>query len=255
MQEIMFRLHQEHQARHWWYTARREIVLAALRRSIRRDAAARPPLRLADIGCGPGGIVPWLGEFGTAFGVDPSAEAIAYARTTGVDVRRGGLPDELDLAGEDPLDAVLLLDVLEHVDEDELALRRIHSLLRPGGTLIMTVPAFPFLWSSHDVVNEHRRRYTRSGLRRKLSAAGFRIDELSYCNTVLFPAVAAARLGRRLLPTRPARPDVGSVPEPFNRVLHHLFAAERHILSVVPLPFGVSLVAAAVAVQSGEYTT
>lgn len=251
MQDLMYDLHREHQATHWWFTARREIVLDLLRRQVTR-AGMQPPLRLADVGCGAGGILPWLGEFGHAFGIDPSPAAIEYARGIGVDVRPGGLPDSLGIDAGRPVDVVLLLDVLEHVDDDALSLRSVRAALRPGGLLIITVPAFRMLWGAHDVVNEHRRRYTRPELRAKLEAAGFRVDEISYCNTALFPAVAAVRLARRLLPERSPRPDLGTVPRPLNRMLHHLFAAERHIIPVAPLPFGVSVIAAAVAVPDED---
>jgi SAM-dependent methyltransferase len=240
----MYRVHQEFQDTHWWFTARREIVLSLLRRAIRRGRM-QLPLRVVDVGCGAGGMVPYVREFGYAIGVDPSPEAVGFALQNGIEARPGSLPADVRRAGEDPFDVVLLLDVLEHIDDDAAALRGLRAVLRPGGVLLITVPAFQFLWSQHDVVNEHRRRYTRRALARRLRRAGFALDEISYFNTVLFLPIAAVRLTGRLFRRRQPVPDMVEVHEPFNRILHSLFAVERHALAAVSFPFGVSLIAVA----------
>jgi SAM-dependent methyltransferase len=251
MRAEMYRVHQEFQNTHWWFTARREIVLHLLRRDVRRGTLT-PPLRVVDVGCGAGGMVPHVREFGYAIGVDASPEIVDYAQASGIDVRVGRLPWEVRRAGEDPFDVVLLLDVLEHIDDDDAALRGIHAVLRPGGTLLITVPACQFLWSKHDVVNEHRRRYSRRLLAQRLTGAGFQIDKISYFNTMMFPPIAAVRLAGRLLPEREPSPDMAHVNEPFNRLFHSLFAMERHFLSAFSLPIGVSLIAVARATPAEE---
>jgi hypothetical protein len=115
-------------------------------------------------------------------------------------------------------------------------------MLPVGGRFICTVPAFQFLWSGHDVVNHHRRRYTRPALRSRLQAAGFEVERVSYFNTLLFPGIAAARLLRFGTRTTP-RSDI-SLPTPsVNRWLRRLFASERWLLRSVSLPVGVSIVA------------
>ena len=245
MQEVMYDLHFAHERTHWWYTARRDIVLSLLRPELQRKPRLHDT-RLLDIGCGGGGMLEWLRTFGDAVGVDPSSAAVDHARAaTGLDVRQGALPHEMPFRQGERFDVVTMLDVLEHIDDDAASLAAVRELLRPDGLFIITVPAFRFLWSGHDVVNEHRRRYTRHELRRRLEQAGFRIGRLSYCNTSLFLPIAAVRLLRRLGGEGEPRPDVGRVAEPLNTMLHHLFAAERHALRVMSLPFGVSLIATA----------
>jgi SAM-dependent methyltransferase len=244
MQSVMYDLHMEHERSHWWYTARRDIVLALLRREL---AGRAGPLRLLDIGCGAGGMLTHLAAFGEAIGVDPSPAALEFARSSsGLDIREGALPDALPFAATERFDVVTLLDVVEHVDDDAASLRAVHELLVPGGTAIITVPAFPFLWSGHDVVNEHRRRYVRRELAARLREAGFSIRLLSYYNMTLFLPISAVRLARRLLPgQQEPQPDIGRMPRPLNALLHHLFAAERFALPATRLPFGVSLIAVA----------
>lgn len=239
----MYALHAEHEATHWWYVARREIVLDLLRRGL---GAPDGTLRLLDIGCGAGGLLPHLAEFGSVTGVDPSPDAVAHAARHGTgDVHVGTLPDGLPFGSDDRFDVITLLDVVEHIDDDVLSLRVISRLLAPAGILVLTVPASPFLWSGHDIVNEHRRRYTRATLRDRLERAGFQVTMLSYYNAALFPPIAALRIMRRLLRGTEARADVGAVPAPINALLRTVFAAERHVLGRLPLPFGLSLIATA----------
>jgi SAM-dependent methyltransferase len=285
MWEVLHRLHHELDDRHWWFAARRRIVLQVLDAALRRAGPAGKP-RILDIGCGGGGTLRELALRGEAFGLDPEPSAVEAAmRRARCEVRLGRLPDEIpyELGS---FDAVTLLDVLEHIEDDVRALGTIERLLRPGGLLLCTVPAYRFLWSQHDDVNEHRRRYTRPELRIRLEAAGLRVRKLSYCNTFLFPPIAAARLlwrrgGRppgvaggaavgasaalrssaepaaNLAPVaspvgsaadradRAARPDLGDVPGPLNAVLRAIFGAERHWLRVADFPFGVSVLALA----------
>ena len=238
----MYALHEAHEETHWWFAARRSIVLHILRRELRGSG----PLRLLDIGCGAGGMLAHLREFGAVWGVDPSPEAVTYAAAKGAaEVRHGTLPDGLPFGAADRFDVITLLDVLEHVDDDLGSLRTIGGLLAPGGLLLLTVPAFPFLWSGHDVVNEHKRRYTRSTLRERLLAAGLEITMLSYCNSTLFLPIAGVRALKRWSEPSEPRPDLGVVPRPLNALLRTVFAAERHVIGTAPLPFGVSLIATA----------
>jgi SAM-dependent methyltransferase len=248
MQTEWYDVHAELEENHWWFTARRSIVRTLLRHELERDPALVPPLRILDIGCGAGGTVRDLAEFGTVQGIDPSPVAVAYARSKGDgEVRIGALPSDLPFEPHERFDVITLLDVLEHVDRDVEALVNIRGLLGHSGRLIITVPAYQFLWSGHDVINEHKRRYSRAELESKLGRAGFRISTLSYYNTILFLPVALVRLAQRAAQgdRAPSSSAVGRVPRPVNRLLHHLFAAERHVLTHASLPFGVSLIAVA----------
>lgn len=231
---------------HWWFTARRSIVLRLLDREIKLEPALRRPLRLLDVGCGTGGMLSHLSRYGSVVGVDPAPQAVAYASAMAqFDVRNGGLPTDLPFEAGELFDIITLLDVLEHVDADVEALNQLRARLTPGGRLLITVPAFQFLWSGHDVINEHKRRYTRAELKDKLEASGFHVRVLSYCNSTLFLPIAAIRLLRRNLRVDQEKAYLGTVPEPMNSLLHALFASERYLIPSIRLPFGVSLVAVA----------
>jgi SAM-dependent methyltransferase len=202
------------------------------------------------VGCGAGGMLARLSDFGAAAGVDPSPVAVAYAQRKGLDAQVGSLPDALPFAPPTTFNVITLLDVLEHVEDDAAALRSLRRLLATEGRLFLTVPAFPVLWSGHDVANEHRRRYRLRPLRNLLAAAGFDVIRISYCNTALFLPIAAWRTARRILRPQSIQPkhataDIRPVARPLNTLLHHVFAAERFMIGAVPLPFGVSLLAVA----------
>jgi len=163
-------VHAEEDRAHWWFQGRRAILLAELARLL--PGGGR---RVAEIGCGSGGLLEALAGLGTAVGVemDPALREIARAR--GLDVRAGSLPDDIPLeAGR--WDAACLFDVLEHVTDEAGALRACRRLLAPGGRLVVTVPAYAWLWSRHDELLGHRRRYTAGSLRSVVEAAGFAVD-------------------------------------------------------------------------------
>ncbi len=231
-----------HEDRHWWFVGRRRIVRSVLE-SLLGGGGDRTIL---EIGCGTGGMLPVLAEFGRVTGIDPSEDAIRYSRQRHgrhAELRRVDFPGELPPGG---YDVVALFDVLEHLDDDALALRQAASLLHPGGLLLATVPAHRFLWSPHDVINHHRRRYARRELAARVRGSGLRLVRLSYFNMFLFPAVLLARLARRpASATAHGESDFRTTPGPINSLLAGLFGAERVLLRHLDLPFGVSLLAVA----------
>ena len=227
--------------RHWWFAARRQIVSQAITRIARPPAAAR----ILDAGCGTGGNLAMLGRFGRVTGVEPDDTALELARgrNTGAEIVKGMLPDALPF-DDATFDLAVLLDVLEHVDDDRGALRRLAALLKPGGHLVLTVPAFRFLWSGHDESHQHRRRYRRPELSEKIASAGLRVRCISYFNTWLFPLIAAARAVKRQSANRRSS-DLFLPPPPVNSLLRLLMASERHAIGRISLPAGVSLIACA----------
>ncbi len=243
MQELVYRRLDELEDRHWWYVARRRIVLQLLDAAL-RERSGGERLRLLDIGCGTGGTLRALAPLGDAVGVDTEPGAIEAARRrSGCEVGPGRLPDDMPFA-DDSFDVITLLDVLEHIEDDAGSLATIARLLRPGGLLLCTVPAFAFLWSGHDDTAEHKRRYTRPGLRARLEGAGLHVRKISYYNTFLFPPILGVHLllgGRG----RGGGTALVEVPAPLNAVLGRIFAAERHWLRFGTFPFGVSVLALA----------
>lgn len=235
----MYEAHDTLEATHWWFVARARIIMSLLRREL--PAGARP--RIIDLGCGTGGVLLHLRELGPAAGVDASPEAVAIAREkTGTDVRLGALPADIPFE-RGTFDVVTVLDVIEHVDDDVASLHTAYDLLAPGGLLVCTVPAHMYLWSEHDVLNEHKRRYSRRELTTKIRKAGFEIRLLSFYNMFFYPPVAVLRMLRRH--RSEGNPQLGIVPGPLNRFFTGIFAAERHLLKFAKLPIGVSLVAIA----------
>lgn len=226
-------VHLEEDRRHWYFRGRLAVLLATLRAWL-----PPPPLRILELGCGSGNVLGALRPFGEVVGLeaDPALRAAGIAE--GLDVRAGALPYDIGVA-PGWADAVLLLDVIEHLDDDAAALAAARSAVRPGGTLVVTVPAHPWLWSAHDEHLGHRRRYTAGALRRVVEGAGFRIRHLSHFNTVLLPPVALVRVMKRLRGDE--RHDLRTPRPAVNRLLERLFAFERHVVPRHALPFGVSL--------------
>jgi len=184
-----------------------------------------------------------LSRHGNVSGFDHNRESVEHALSRKIcDVRIGGLSGGPSFPGES-FDLVTLLDVLEHIDDDVAPLISLHDILNPGGHIIIAVPALPILWSSHDIVHGHMRRYTAASLRAAVVAAGFEPVYLSYFNTIFLPLMALPRLYER----------IAGLPEdnylklpwgPVNTLMTWIFSLERHIIGRVSLPVGGSLIMA-----------
>jgi len=223
---------------YWWHRGRRTIVSRILRRY------APPHARILDVGCGTGATTAALTRFGNVSGLDMGPAALRHAHSHGLPVARGSA-ENLPVASA-RLDVVVALDVLEHLDDDRRALGEILRVLRPGGLLLATVPAYPFLWSSHDVALGHRRRYRRAELRERISAAGFEITLCSYLMASILPVAIAVRLAERLWRRQgPAESGYLTLPRPLNDLLAHLVGFGGWLVRFMVLPFGLSIVAVA----------
>ena len=229
---------------HWWFVGRRRILLQILPRYL--SAGSNGHRRILDVGCATGTMLTYLAKYGKAQGVDMDPEAVGYCHERGLtDVMEssaGSLP-----FADGTFDLATALDVIEHIDDDLGALREINRVLKPGGHLMMTVPAYKFLWGRQDDINLHKRRYTASLLRERLKAAGFEPRRLTYMNSLLFPPIAALRLLRHVLPAQKNPPSdfAFPAPKPLNALLGGIFGSERLILSRLDIPFGVSILAVA----------
>ena len=239
MERVVYDRMAELDGLHWWYRARRNILSDLIERRVNPPSGAR----ILEIGCGTGHNVLMLKRFGEvdAIEIDEEARELASERL-GKPVGTAPLP-ELTGVEDGAYDLIAILDVLEHVEADEQALASMARKLKPGGRILVTVPAHPWMWSAHDVVNHHKRRYTKRGFRSVLEAAGLKIDLVSYFNSLLFPLAAAARLAGRVTGKEDA--DDRLPPAPLNRTFEFLFGLERYAVGRVPFPPGVSLVAIA----------
>ena len=232
---------------HWWFRARRQIVERVIGGlELPGDA------RLLEMGCATGGNLDLLARHGALDAVEMDEEAVAYARSreTGAAVYQGHLPGALPDQIRGAYDLITLLDVLEHIPDDAASLSTLYNLTTSGGVLLLTVPAYQWLWSAHDEVNHHQRRYRRSHLVRLIQAAGFEVERATYFNTLLFPLVAAARTAGnwagRITGAEQAASDIDTIPPgPVNRALEGVFAFERRVVPHVRLPFGVSILVVA----------
>jgi SAM-dependent methyltransferase len=223
---------------HWWFRARRTILSDQLAR-----LKLRPDADILEVGCGTGGNLAMLRRFGNVIAIEPDAESRRYAaEATGVTVLDGGLPDGLPVFDKQ-FDLIAALDVIEHLDEDAASVETLRKLLKPDGVLFTTVPAHPWLWSHHDELHHHKRRYRREEYVALLEGAGFVLSRISYFNSVLYPAIALARTAR--LSERSGGADDALPPRPVNALLEQAFASEKFMLRHTDLPFGVSLLAVA----------
>lgn len=227
----------ELESRHWWFVARREIVLGVIASHVQSGA------RLLDVGCGTGFFLDRARESYSTAGVDPSSIALAMCERRRLeDVKQGSATDLSSLHGE-RFDLVTLLDVIEHVDDDISALQAARATLVPGGHIVVTVPAFQFLWTAHDDLNHHRRRYTKHRLRTALEASGFDVVHITYFNCYLFPLAFLERIGKRLL-RLDGGPDLSLPPTLLNRAMRVIFGAERQRLEKGrSFPVGLSVLA------------
>ncbi len=242
MERIVYEQMAELDQRHWWYRARRE-VLAAL---IRREAQPPANAHVLEIGCGTGHNLGMLSEFGAvdALELDDEARAVAEQRL-GRSVMSAPLP-ELEGVPERHYDLIGAFDVIEHIDDDQAALASIAQRLKPGGKLVVTVPAHQWMWSAHDVVNHHKRRYSRKALRALVESSPLKLERIGYFNSLLFPLAVAERLSSKLRGKDDA--DLSLPPKPLNAALERVFALERYLVARLPLPPGLSLFAVASAI-------
>jgi 2-polyprenyl-3-methyl-5-hydroxy-6-metoxy-1,4-benzoquinol methylase len=219
--------------RHWWWRAREQFVLEAIARFHRPN----PDEWVLDVGCGDGLFFDQLARFGTVEGVEVEPDAVSpdNPHAERIHVRPF---DETFQPGR-TYALITILDVLEHLDDARAALAHAASLLAPGGTLMVTVPAFRSLWTRHDALNHHRTRYTRSTLLPLFTAAGLDVVHSRYLFHWTAFAKLAVRLKELVIPGDPQPPRVGA--HWINRLLLGLTLAEERIARPLRLPFGTSL--------------
>jgi SAM-dependent methyltransferase len=219
--------------RHWWFRGRRAVIRALLERG---EAPAHP--RVLDAGCGTGrNLAELRAGAATLHGVDSAPEAVEFCRKRGLD---GVTESELDVLPfqDASFDLLLATDVVEHLDDDVGALRELRRVAAPGARLLLTVPAYQWLWSAHDESHQHRRRYTRPELVARVRAAGWEPTVASYFNALLLPPIAVARR----LNKGNGRSDYDRTPPWLNAALERPMRLEAELIRRgAELPAGVSI--------------
>jgi SAM-dependent methyltransferase len=239
MERVVYQQMAELDDRHWWYRARRRIIADLIRREARPPADAQ----VLEIGCGTGHNLAMLAGFGHVEGLELDEEARAISeKRLGRKVMSSPLP-ELGEVPDCHYDLIGAFDVIEHIDDDRAALASIAAKLKPGGRFVMTVPAHQWMWSAHDAVNHHKRRYSKAGLKALISGSPMKLEKVGYFNSLLFPLAVAERASSKLRGKEDA--DVKLPPAPLNTALEKIFEAERYLVGRLPLPPGLSLFAVA----------
>jgi len=232
---------QTHRAedRHWWYRGRRNLLARVI-----DDLGLPRPARVLDAGCGSGRNMVDLARLGPITGIELSDTSVLLARERDVgEVIEGSV---LDMPFDDAsFDLATSLDVIEHLEDDLGALRELRRVVAPGGCLLVTVPAYQWLWSGHDVVNHHHRRYTRRSLQAVAERAGWRQTRTSYFNSLLLPVAILLRALERLnTKTTESSLDLWVPPEPLNWLLERPLALEATLVGAGGrIPAGLSLLA------------
>ena len=223
----------------WWYAGMRAISMALLAPAL----AARPSAWILDAGCGTGNNLLHLSGLGRAVGVDLSDDALRFCRIRGVSAAKADLR-ALPFA-DAAFDCVTSFDVLYHrwVADDRAAVAELVRVLRPGGVLLVRVPALRALWGAHDEAVHSRHRYTRGEVKKLLRAGGLEIVRASYGNTLLFPLLAARRTLDRI--TGRHGSDVAFLPAPLERAFRALLEVEARLIGAVSFPVGASVFALA----------
>lgn len=235
MERVIYERIQALEQDHWWFAGRREILSALI-----GDIGLPGDARILEAGCGAGGNLRLLSRFGSVRAMEPDEPSRKYvAEHWGVEVDHGLLPDGLPYPPES-FDAVACFDVIEHVDDDKGAVKALANLLVPGGSLIATVPAYQWMWSHHDELHHHKRRYRRAEMVKLFEDAGLTVRRASYFNSLLFLPAAAVRILKNITGSRTA--DDAMPSKPVNAILERLFAAEAGWLRRGSLPFGLSIV-------------
>lgn len=232
MYRIFFNIQQEH----WWFVTKKSIVLD----TISKYLPANINHRILDIGCGSGLMLNSLEAIGQTYGMDMSDDAINFSKELfNGKVEKGFLPNQIPY-DNNFFNLITALDVIEHIDQDVESLKVMHSCLAKDGKAIITVPAYMFLWSAFDEMNQHKRRYTLTELKTKLLDAGYTIKKITYFNTLLFPIVYAVRILNNIL-KRSGASDIEMPGKISNYILKKVFGIEKYLLRYINLPFGVSI--------------
>lgn len=246
MHEEMYDQMYEMESYHWWFKAKREIILALAQPIL---TTKEEPLKIADFGCGTGIMLQTMERYGDTTGFDFSETALKYCRckvSEKTTLKQVDLGRKIEDGLDNYYDIAFALDIIEHIDDDYEALINILRKLKRGGYVIVTVPAFQCLWSQHDENNMHKRRYNKEQLAEILRKTGFEIEFISYYNFWLFLPIAVVRFVSRVLHLDKHSKIEGDSGKKgiLNSILYKIFISEKaHLTKHKGFPCGVSLIA------------
>lgn len=245
MERIAYERFAQLENTHFWFVGRRRIFFDVLDRAL----AGRTGLRVLEIGCGAGGMLGPLARYGRVQGMDIDLEYLAYCRQRGFDHLLCGSGHDLPFR-DASFDLIALFDTLEHIPDEKKALAEVRRVLRPGGTVFLSVPAYEWLWSNNDDIAHHQRRYTRTRMLTALRGAGLTVRRSTYFNTLLLPLIVPSVFWQKLMGRLGRLPEGYNntsvpIPGPLNWLFTRLMAAESRFLRFASLPVGHSLVAIA----------
>jgi SAM-dependent methyltransferase len=241
MKEIVYHTNFELEESYWWFIARNRVILNVVEKmtNLSQDD------EVLDVGCGTCGFAKLLSLNHKVVGLDTSEIALEYCK-------KRGLKDlYLSFIADFPkeqrnIKVVTALDVLEHIEDDFGAVRDIYNLLPQNGKIVATVPAYQFLWSFHDVVHKHYRRYTKKRFVSLLKSAGFEIEYATYFNTFLFlPAIFKRLLDKYTVPLKSEEYAIEILPNFINKLFAKIFEYEKHFIPKIKFPFGISILVVA----------
>jgi len=230
----------ELQEKHWWFVARRDVIQSL----IKLEMPHSPTTKVLEIGCGVGGNIELLGRSGNYLGIDMHLPAIEYCsgKFPQFEFRCSRIEEIPKDSYPHNFDSIYILDVLEHIDNEVEILNEARNYLTDDGKILVTVPAYQFLWSPHDDFVHHVRRYTNKSLRKVLEEAGYKVERLSYFNSILFPLALIQRLGSKLLKKKLST-HLSTPPKIINWLFREIFSHEAGILKYTNLPLGLSILA------------
>lgn len=229
--------------KYWWIRSKYNIILHLMRVYCRKNIALKnKQLKILDIGSGPGNMLHLLKNFGQVYGNDTSREAVNFCTRHGFKMIEGNL-DEEGIHTEQKFDLITMIDVLEHLENDTDSLNKIKRMMNIGAQIIITVPAYQFLWGTHDTKYGHKRRYTLGELRAKLRRAGFKINKISYIQPLFLLPLLAYRLIKKA--TQNKADDFVRIPGFLNSLLLKILESEKYYLRFFNFYFGPTIVAIA----------
>lgn len=231
--------YEELEKNHWWWQVRRKIVFNELEELLFKTKNNKK--KLLDIGCGPGINLQYLKDVYDVKGIEPDQHLLKLAKkNSSKKILKGYLPNKLPKFNHN-YDIILLLDVLEHIQKDRQALMTVNKLLKNNGYLVINVPAMQWLWSVHDEINQHKRRYKIQSLENLLKLSGFEIVKIRYWGFLLAPIVW---LERKILKTQSINEYEVAIPSKFVNTFFKTYTAlEYFVTSKFNLPFGLSVLA------------